>query len=438
MEPVSQFLTVLFLVCLNGFFVTAEFAFVKVQLARFDEYIEKGSRRARVALHIANHLDAYLSACQIGITIASLALGWVGEPFIAHYLRPLLFFAGISSEAVVHATALVIAFSIITFLHIVLGEMAPKSFAIRRPLDAALNCAVPLRFFYIAGYPVIQALNQSANFFVRLVGVDTEESVLHSHSDVELRAMLNHSGKTGALSEGESKMLDRVFEFHEKEAHQIIVPRPDIVYLSTGSDAVENLLVAEKCGFTRFPLCEESIDRVIGFVHVKDLYRAVRSENGPVKMTDLRRDILFFPEHITLDRVLKEFQSKKVHLAIVIDEYGGTLGMLTLEDVIEEVVGEIQDEFDRELPPVRRVGKDEFLLDGSCAVSQFEEMTGVPLPETGADTVAGVMLDTSGDLPAPGERVEIDGGTLIVEDIVDQRIVRVRLLRDPVAPRAAG
>ena len=254
----------------------------------------------------------------------------------------------------------------------------------------------------------------------------------------EIRAILTHSGKTGGLSEEESKMLDRVFEFHDLEAHQIIVPRPDIVFLSTESDAMENLEVAEKCGFTRFPLCEENIDQVVGFVHVKDLYGAVRRNNGPVSMIDLKREIIFFPEHTPLDHVLREFQGKKVHLGIVIDEYGGTLGMLTLEDVIEELVGEIQDEFDKELPPVRRVGANEFVFDGSCPVSLFEETTGIELPETGADTVAGIVLDTSGDLPSPGEQIPIEGGVLVVEQVVEQRIVKIRLMRDRAKPQAAG
>ncbi len=437
MEAVSQVLVVFFLVFLNGFFVAAEFAFVKVRAGQFDPHLERGSRRARVAQHILDRLDAYLSACQIGITVASLALGWVGEPFIAHYLRPLLKLAGVNSEAVIHTSGFIAAFAIITFLHIVLGEMAPKSIAIRRPVPSALNCALPLRLFYLAGYPLIQGLNRSANFFVRLVGVQTDEGHLQGHSEAEIRAMLIYSGKTGSLSEEESKMLDRVFEFHDREAHQILVPRPDIVFLSTESDAVENLELAERRGFTRFPLCEGGIDKVIGFVHVKDLYRAVRKNNGPVNMVDLKREIIFFPEHTALERVLSEFQTRKVHLGIVIDEYGGTLGMLTLEDVIEELVGEIQDEFDHELPPIRRIGRDEFLLDGSCAVSLFEESTGITLPETGADTVAGIVLDLSGDLPAAGHTIQLEGGTLAVDSVVDQRIVRVRLVRDPAGRQTA-
>ena len=213
--------------------------------------------------------------------------------------------------------------------------------------------------------------------------------------------------------------------------------------LSVESEVEENLKVAEKCGYTRFPLVEGSVDRVIGFAHVKDLYRAVRVSDQPVNLRNLRRDILFFPEHTPLGTILKEFQQKKVHLGIVLDEYGGTLGMLTLEDVIEELVGEIQDEFDRETPSVQRVGRDEFLLDGGCGTEECREQTGVIMPDTGADTVAGVLLDTVGDLPEEGTRVAILGAEMIVELVEDQRIKRVRMIRKTVqegelSPRSGG
>jgi CBS domain containing-hemolysin-like protein len=438
MEQLSRFLAVIFLVALNGFFVAAEFAFVRVQASQLDILVQQGRRRARVARHILSRLDEYLSACQIGITIASLALGWVGEPFIARYLRPLLHLLGVHAEPAIHAIAFAVAFAIISFLHIVLGELAPKSLAIRKPVVIALHCAFPLKLFYLAGFPFIWILNQAAIFFLRIVGIEMSGEIHQAHSEAEIRAFLIQSEKVGELTTAETQMLERVFDFHDREAHHVIVPRPDIVYLSVESDAEENLQVAEKCGFTRFPLSEGSIDHVVGFVHVKDLYSAVRAGNGPVDMLDLKREILFFPEHTPLERILKEFQRKKVHLGIVLDEYGGTLGMLTLEDVIEELVGEIQDEFDREVPPVRRVGRNEYLLDGSCPVSQVEEFTGMVLPETGADTVAGVILDTAGDLPEAGERIPIEGGTLVVELLDERRIKRIRLVRTPRESGAAS
>ncbi|MFH1679787.1 MAG: hemolysin family protein, partial [Candidatus Eisenbacteria bacterium] len=261
----------------------------------------------------------------------------------------------------------------------------------------------------------------------------------HILTEAEIRVMLSRSTENGHLTTPQRRMMERVLDFYQGEAHHVMVPRTDVVFLSVDSDAEENLHLAESCGHTRFPLCEGSVDRVIGFVHSKDLFKAVREAKGrPVDIRSLRRGILFFPEHTLLPTILEEFRRKKVHLGIVLDEHGGTLGMLTLEDVIEELVGEIQDEFDREVPPVLRVGPDEFLLAGGCAIGDFEEATGVALPETDADTVAGVLLDTAGEFPEVGWRMPVPGGELIVEGVKDRRIQRVRFVRAPEKEEAEG
>lgn len=429
-DPLLQIFVVFLLVFLNAFFVSAEFAIVKVSGASIEKLARKGNRRAKVALLILRHMDTYLSACQVGITLASLGLGWVGEPFLARLLFPLFHAAGVGSDTVVHTVSFVIAFSIITFLHIVLGEMAPKSFAIRRPTNVAIQCALPLRLFYLLFLPAIRVLNGSAILTLRAFGLPMTEPFEHTLSVLEMRDHFSKSAERGEMTPHQTRMLERVLDFHGREAHQIMVPRTDMVVLSAKSDAEENLKTAEECGFTRFPLCEGSIDRIIGFVHAKDLYRATRKTKGPVNLRSLKRGVLFFPEHNPLETILEEFQQKKVHLGIVLDEYGGTLGMLTLEDVIEELVGEIQDEFDREEPHVQRVGRYEFLLDGGCPVAECGDLTGVALPETGADTVAGVLLDTVGDLPKIGTRMELEGAILVVEELEEHRITRIRLIRD--------
>lgn len=430
-EPLYKVLVVLFFVFLNGFFVAAEFAIVTVSATKIESLALAGNRRARVMRVILKHLDAYLSGCQVGITLASLALGWIGEPFLARLLVPLLHGVGVVSETLIHTISFAVAFTTITFLHIVVGEMAPKSFAIRKSTSVALLAAVPLHTFYLVLYPFIALTNGAAMLLLRLAGIPTSDPIHHVHSEAEIRALFNHSAASGALTANETKMMEKVLDFHDREAHHVMVPRPDVISLNVESDAEENLSVAERCGYTRFPLCDGSIDRVIGFVHVKDLYRAVRESNGsPVDLRKLKRGILFFPEHTGLQTILREFQTRRVHLGIVLDEYGGTLGMLTLEDVIEELVGEIQDEFDREIPPFRRVGPNQFVLDGGCSVSQFQEATGVALPDTGADTVAGVLLDTAGELPEAGLRMHVAGGMLVVEAIKDRRITRIRFIRN--------
>jgi CBS domain containing-hemolysin-like protein len=382
-------------------------------------------------------VDAYLTACQLGITLASLALGWIGEPFVARLLEPLLRLVGIESEGVLQTTSFVVGFSIITFLHVVFGEIAPKSLAIRRSFDLALNLSPFLRLFYVLFYPVIAFTNGASLLVLRLVGVRSEVPSDHILTEAEIRAILSLSHESGEVTAPERRMMERVLDFHDLEAHHVMVPRTDVVFLSARSDAESNLKIAESCGHTRFPLCEESVDHVIGFVHVKDLFRAAREAGGrPVDIRGLKRDILYFPEHTPLSVILGEFQRNKVHLGIVLDEFGGTLGMLTLEDVIEELVGEIQDEFDREVPDVRRVGPDEFLLEGGCPVGEFEEATGVTLPETGADTVAGVLLDTAGEFPEEGGRMPVPGGVLVVERVNERRIERLRFVRTARKPTA--
>ncbi|RPJ45259.1 MAG: HlyC/CorC family transporter [Candidatus Latescibacterota bacterium] len=431
-EPLFKILAVLFFVLLNAFFVAAEFSIVRVPPSRVEALARQGRRRARIAYFVIRHMDAYLTACQLGITLASLALGWVGEPFVARLLEPIFRLVGVESAAVLHTSSFIAGFSIITFLHVVFGEIAPKSLAIRKPLGLALNLTPFLRLFYITFYPVIAFTNGASLLTLRLVGVRSEMPAEHILTEAEIRAMLARSGDNGELMAPQRRMMERVLDFHRTEAHHVMVPRTDVVFLSVDGPPEENLRLAEAGGHTRFPLCDGSVDRVIGFVHSKDLLRAVREASGrPVDIRRLKREILFFPEHTLLPTILEEFQRRKFHLGIVLDEFGGTLGMLTLEDVIEELVGEIQDEFDREVPDVRRIGPDEFLLEGSCAVGDFEEATGVPLPETEADTVAGVLLETAGEFPGIGWRMPFAGGVLVVEAVKDRRIQRVRFHRAP-------
>ena len=291
-DPLFKILIVFFFVFLNAFFVAAEFAIVTAPAAQIEELARRGRRRARIASYVLRHLDVYLSACQLGITLASLALGWIGEPYVAKLLEPTLLAVGIHSEAALHTTSFAIGFGIITFLHIVLGELAPKSLALRKPLSVSLNSAPPLRLFYIVFYPVIAVMNGAALLILRAVGIHGSEPVGHVMSEAEIRTLISRSVEHGELTAQETRMMEKVLDFHDREAHHIMVPRTDIVFLSAASDAEDNLRIAEGCGYTRFPLCEDGVDRVIGFVHVKDLYRAVRMSDGPVDTSRARAETI--------------------------------------------------------------------------------------------------------------------------------------------------
>src|SRR4028118_2259547 len=327
------------LVALNGFFVAAEFALVKVRPTQIDPWVSEGLGRAKVARHMVRHLHAYLSATQLGITLASLALGWIGEPAFAWIITPLVR-PFTDDPKVLHSIALTISFIAITILHIVLGELAPKSVAIRKSEATTLAIAWPLFVFYKLTYPAIWLLNHTANFLLKLVGIAPVSEGELSHDEEELRLLLA-SSHASAVSKQTRELLDNIFELKHRVARQIIVPRQDVIYLSTTRTMAENLRIARRSGHTRFPLCEGDLDHVIGLIHIKDLFR---KERPITSLREVAREIAFVPETLELDRMLKRMRTERFHLAAVIDEYGGVSGVVTLEDVIEEIVGQIQDE----------------------------------------------------------------------------------------------
>lgn len=428
MEEIFQIFTIFFFVFLNGFFVAAEFAIVKVRTSRIEQLAAEGVRRAKTAKVILKSLDAYLSACQVGITLASLALGWIGEPFLARELEPVFKTLGIQSAAVVHSVSFALAFAIITYLHIVVGEMAPKSLSIRLAEVTTLWISIPLYIFYRVFKPFIWLLNHSALYILRVFGIrDPTESEL-AHSEEELKLIFAHSAQSGHLTNREVEIMENVLALHDKTAKQVMIPRTAVAFLSLTNTFGENLKIIEESQHTRYPLCDGDLDHVLGMVHIKDVLAAtMRGEKG-VRMNQLKRDVLFYPETIDLDALFKEFQRTKLHMAVLIDEYGGTTGIVTLEDVLEELVGEIYDEFDQPMPLIRRVGKREYLIDGLCPVSLCEEKLNIQFPEFDVETVGGAVFSMVGHIPQPGFQHKFDQGTIIVEAIDRQRIAKIRLV----------
>ena len=413
----------LLLVALNGFFVAAEFALVKVRPTQLEPLVDAGNRRARLARHMLRHLDAYLSATQLGITLASLALGWIGEPAFAWIIHPLLTpFVG-NNPPLLHSISVTMSFVVITILHIVLGEQAPKTIAIRKAESTSLLVAFPLYFFYKITYPVIWLLNQASNRLLKLIGISpaTEGELLHDEE--ELRLLLS-SSKDSQLSTQKRELLDNIFELSHRMARQIMLPRQDVIYLSTERPLAENLRLARRSGHTRFPLCEGDLDHVIGLIHIKDIFHRERPLNA---LTEVAREIAFVPETLELDRLLKRMRTERFHLAAVIDEYGGVSGIVTLEDVIEEIVGSIQDEFDVERPELVEKGDGVYQVSGGMLVEDLEEALGVELSERDEDTIGGVVLSELGRNPAVGDRVELGPVTIEVLEVQLNRVATVRI-----------
>ncbi|MCH7667284.1 MAG: HlyC/CorC family transporter [Acidobacteria bacterium] len=413
MDPWLGLALGLFLVLLNGFFVAAEFALVKLRPTQLAPELRNDDRRAKLAKHMLDRLDTYLSATQLGITLASLGLGWVGEPAFVWLLEPLVTKIPGATPALVHSVSLGAAFLVITVLHIVIGEVAPKSLAIRRPKPTGLWIAIPLFLFYRATYPAIWVLNWAANRILKLFGVEPLDGKEVSHDEEELRLLLA-STADARLSRQKRRILDNVFTFSRMPARKIMVPRRDVIYLSTQRSVTENIDLARKSGHTRFPLCDGDLDHILGLVHIKDIFRAVPT---PTSLTEVRREILFVPETLALDRLLRRMRTERVHLAAVLDEYGGVSGIVSLENVIEELVGEIQDEFDLEMPEIVQLSGGLYSVAGSTLVEDLEQALGVEFSERDEDTVAGIVLSELGRRPVSGDLVRLGPLELRVTEV---------------------
>lgn len=421
----------LLLVALNGFFVAAEFALAKVRPTQIEPHAAKGEKRGKVAANMITHLDAYLSATQLGITLASIALGWVGEPAFAWIVEPLVSRIPGAGPALVHSVALTASFVAVSILHIVFGELVPKSIAIRLPAGTTLWTALPLYLFYWIAFPAIWLLNHTANGILRLVGIRPASEHEIAHSEEEIRLLLA-SQQGSHLSDAKRDLLANVFELSDRVARQVMLPRADVVYLSTERPLAENLALARRSGHTRFPLCEGDLDRIVGVVHIKDLFRA---ETPVTDLTKVARPVKFVPESTALDRLLARMRSENLHLAAVLDEYGGVSGIVTLENVIEEIVGPIQDEFDAEKPELVAKGGGIYHVSGAMLVVDLEDEIGLELSDRDEDTVAGVVLSELGRRPRAGDRVDLAG---VRFEVLEVQVNRIKTLRLTVPPTATS
>lgn len=413
---------VMVLVLLNGFFVAAEFAMVKVRETRIAQLVDEGNRRAGVASKIVKNLDAYLSACQLGITLSSLGLGWIGEPAVARLIEPLLIPFDIP-EAMIHTIAFIIAFSIITFLHIVLGELAPKSVAIQRAEKVTLWTAAPLRLFYRVMYPFIQSLNWTANKLLKWMGIELVDGHEQAHTEEEIRILMNQSHKKGYIDQTELTLVDNIFDFTETVVREIMVPRTDITALDIQDSFEKNLQVAQDSNHTRYPVVDGDKDHIVGVIHIKDLYmEALVKESHDLRK--IVRPVTTVPESMSISKLLKLMQKNREQMAIAIDEFGGTAGLVTIEDILEEIVGEIQDEFDNERPLVEEKG-DAFSIDGRMLLEEVNETFGTDLESDEVDTIAGWVYTELGKPPRAGDQVNYGSWIFEVETTDHLRITRL-------------
>lgn len=402
---VSDILLTLFLVALNGLFVAAEFAIVKVRASQVETKYLSGNRFAKNALKIINNLDAYLSATQLGITLASLGLGWVGEPIVAKIIGNLLEVLQISiSDKLLHQISLVTAFSLITVLHIVFGELAPKSLAIRYPERTTMLLTMPLQGFYLVFRPFIWVLNGFANFVLKMIGVPMAQE-RDTHTEEEIRLLLQESKMSGNINTTEHELLENVFKFDDRQTEQIMTPRTRVVGIKSDATLQQALEIIMREDYSRLPVYEESLDNIIGILHAKDVIKNLNTPEASV--TSLMRKPYQVSERKSINTLLREMQKERIQMAVVLDDYGGTAGIVTMEDILEEIVGDIQDEYDNEMPIVQQKSETEFIVNALANIDEVNKFLPEPIPESeDYDTVAGFINEVFGNIPDENEEVQ--------------------------------
>ncbi|WP_138496278.1 hemolysin family protein [Paenibacillus pinistramenti] len=421
-------LFVFVLVFLNGVFVAAEFSLVKMRQSRLTQLVSEGNRRAGFALKVNQRLDAYLSATQLGITLASLGLGWVGEPAVSELLiEPLMHKIGITDGTLITTVSVAVGFFVITFLHIVLGELAPKSLAIQKTEGTTLWLSAPLMYFYKIFMPVIWLLNTAANGILRMIGVEPASEMDAAHSEEEIRILMNQSAKSGVIDKDEMKLMDNIFEFSDLLAREIMLPRTDMDCLYTNLSWEENMKIVAETKHSRYPVAREDKDQIIGFVHITDMLLPdpERSQN----LEDIVRPILNVPESMEISHVLRLMQKRHSQMTLIVDEYGGTAGLLTAEEILEEIVGDLHDEFEDDRPEVEILGEGIFSVDGRLLIEEVNDLTGTTIEDEEVDSIGGWLFKELEGAPLKGKKVQQDNVVFEVAEAARLRITRVIIYR---------
>ena len=433
MEFFLQIVLVLLLVFLNGYFVASEFALVAVRKTRIDELANKGNRTAKLLQESLNDLNTYISATQLGITIASLALGWIGEPAIAHFLEPYFTFLPYEGAMITsHALAVTIAFTLITIFHIVLGEVVPKSIALQRPEKTALLIIYPLFVFGKIFQPFIWFLNTTGQWVLKLFGYSASPGNPSVHSEEEVKMILRQSSAEGKIPQKEVEMVYNIFQLGDVPVKHVMIPRTDILAFSSMTLLGDIIKKISRHPHSRFPVYENSIDNIIGFIHVKDIYQELLKQGDNVRLSKLNiiRKIITVPEVKKIGTVLQDMRRKRVHLAAVNDEFGGTAGFVTLEDIIESIVGEIEDEFDQPVQDFIRQNDGSYQVEGHTLIEDVQEKFNLSLKGQGYSTVGGLVFGLLGHEPRVGDEVQISNVTIRVKEIEGKRIKLLKIQKN--------
>ncbi len=422
---IIKIIAVLLLIVLTAFFVASEFAIVKIRRTRIDSLAREGNKKAKAVQKVLGNLDGYLSACQLGITITALALGWLGESTVEQLLHPLFELIDVP-EAIVSPLTIALSFSIITFLHVVLGELAPKTFAIQKAEKVSLLLARPLIWFYWIMYPFIWALNGSARGVVKLFGLHSANEHEQAHSEEELRLILSESYKSGEINKSEMEFVNNIFEFDERMAREIMIPRTEMTCLFVNNTTEENLEIMKNGKYTRYPVADGDKDKIIGVVNIKEILTQYKWGEELI-LNDYIHPINHVIETSPIKTLLKKMQESHNHIAIVVDEYGGTAGLVTVEDILEEIVGEIQDEFDfDEKLPIREDGNGKTIVDGKALITDINELLGTSLDHTDVDTIGGWVL-THDIEPEQGTTFTVNNYEFTVREIDGHQIKELEI-----------
>jgi len=416
---------VFLLVFMNGFFVATEFAMVKVRKSRIETLALEENRNAKYTLKVVKNLNSYLSACQLGITLASLGLGWVGEPAISEMITPLLKLFDMS-ELTIHSISFILGFAIITGFHIVLGELTPKSLAIISAEKIAMHTALPLIMFYNVTYPIMWSFNNGTNFVLKIFGISQVDEHEAAHTDEEIKLLVQDSYKHGLIDKTELTFVDNIFNFSETTAKEIMMPRTDMECIFIEDSFEEIIAFALEEQLTRYPVCRDSKDNVIGFIHIKDLYKQ-KIEGNNKNIQGIIREIKFVPESTSINELLKAFKKEKIQMSIIIDEYGGTSGLVTIEDILEEIVGEIQDEFDEVEQEIIKTEEGNYIVDGKVIIKDINELLDIEIDAENVDTIGGWIYSQLKSYPQVNENVNYDDYEFIILKCDRKRISQVSI-----------